>query len=187
MPTRAATRARAVSDAQELCQSGFWVVDTELDGDAPSSLCALAVASHPRTSAARTWYFRPARPLYRWTSLHRLDAAALRDAPALESAFPAVYRVLQSAQRLVAYNAAFERRILSGLAEHLSLPGRLPRIHCALELCRSALSLSRYRLSDVCSTLGIAHVPHDVVSDATATAQVVVALAGLAQEPVDAR
>jgi DNA polymerase III epsilon subunit-like protein len=75
---------------------------------------------------------------------------------------------------------------LYSVARSLRLPVVLPPIDCALAMARLALSLPRYRLRDVCFHLGVHHVPHDPLSDAVAAAQVVLAIARMSSEELDA-
>jgi DNA polymerase-3 subunit epsilon len=76
---------------------------------------------------------------------------------------------------LAAHNASFDVRVLEECCRSAGVvPPRLP-ILCTRRLAKAVWGLPRVRLPDVCSFLGIDLDHHDPLSDAEASARIVIA------------
>lgn len=153
-------------------------LDFETAGYGANSACALGMARIEGRSVAATFYsrIRPPSPRVRFTEIHGLTWAMLKDAPSFAELWPDAAAFLRGAQALVAHNAAFDRRVLhaSCLAAGLAWP-QAPFL-CTLKGARRGLSLPSRRLDAVCAHFGIPLRHHHAGSDAEACARIYLAL-----------
>lgn len=130
-PVRA-DRAAAAEWARGLLAEGFVVVDSETTGfRAPVEFVEIAVVEGGAGAIAGARVLlntrvRPRVPVEpAATSVHGISPVELLRAPAFEEIHPELVRVL-SGRRIVAYNAAFDRRVFAGCLKSRGLPDAAP-------------------------------------------------------------
>jgi len=156
----------------------FVAIDVEISSRRPLVVCAVGAVrfeSGLEVSAFQSRVKVDGR--VRFSNIHGLTAADLRDAPPWPVVWRGVLEVLGSSSQLVAYRAAFDRAaILTMCAKHGI---RLPRLQftCAAEMFQARVGRSMV-LSEALNTLSIAFPgrPHDPLSDARAAALLVLAV-----------
>lgn len=162
----------------------FVAVDVETANRRRGSVCSLAAV---RVRSGRiveqfSTLVRPPVPGFETMNVrvHGIRETDVADAPG----WPAVHERLTEFvgnDVVVAHNAAFDASVLreACLAAGITTP-RLPFL-CSRRLAEELLVLDKYGLKPVAVHLGLdPFIHHDALQDATAAAQVVLALAGIA-------
>jgi DNA polymerase III subunit epsilon len=125
----------------------------------------------------RSWLFRPpGRSIYirrDFIDIHGITAQDLIDKPHFDGVWPEMAPYFESATRLLAHNARFDRNVLYSTAEHYGI--NLPAFDwvCTVNVARAKWpDLENHKLPTVCRHLGIALNHHDPASDAQACANI---------------
>jgi len=183
--------ALAAAEAEELLleHASFCVVDLETTGLSPgrSRICEIGAVKVERLELAATFetLANPRTPLpLAVASLTGIDDRALRRAPSVELA---VRRFLSFAGDavLVAHNARFDVAFLDRELERLTGRRHAGPVIDTMWLARRLLAgrQTRFGLASLSHFFGTAARPcHRALPDAEATAEILVALLGLAQE-----
>jgi DNA polymerase-3 subunit epsilon len=156
----------------------FVALDVEIASRSPLMVCAIGIARFEsgREVAHYQSLVRFTGRL-RYTDIHRLTPADLRDAPSWPVVWKRVLDVLGENRVVVAYRAAFDRAaVMTMCARHAM---RLPplRFVCAAK----AYAQHAGRPADLVSALRNFHIPfpgrpHDPLADARAAAAIILAL-----------
>jgi DNA polymerase-3 subunit epsilon len=155
----------------------FVAIDVEIASRTPVHICAIGVVriDGGQETASLQSHVRTKGPI-RFTRIHGLRAADLRDAPEWPAVWANVLPLLAGIDVVVAYHAEFDRgAVLSNCARHGI---RLPRLRfvCAAELAERRLG-RRLDLESSMAALGLVFPgrPHDPLSDARAAAAITLA------------
>jgi DNA polymerase-3 subunit epsilon len=149
-------------------------LDFETADQGADSACALGMVRIRGTAVEASWYslIRPPRRRFRFTAIHGITWAMVKDCPSFAEIWPECEAFLAGARYLVAHNAAFDRHILFGCCESAGVtPPAVPFL-CTVKGARRGLKLPRNRLSDVCRHLDIDLEHHNAASDAMAAARI---------------
>lgn len=161
----------------------FAAIDFETADDQRDSACAIGVV---RVEGGRVVYadaalIRPPRSLVKFTEIHGLRWADLKD----QLPFPEVWKrfapLLDGCTRLAAHNAPFDRSVLEACCRAANIPApTLPWV-CTLKLSRARWPKpAGNKLPEVCGRLGVVlEKHHHAGADAEACARVLVALESL--------
>lgn len=147
--------AEATAWAHELAESTDWVVlDTEATGTGPGAEPVEITVLGADGSLLFTSLVRPEGDVEpEAVALHGLDAEALATAPSFVDVEPALRGAIEG-KRVIAYNAAFDRRVLLGASQRARQPEIRARWQCALDRYEQRRGL-RASLRDACALEGI--------------------------------
>jgi len=153
----------------------FAAIDFETASRSPRSACALGVVrvECSRIVARRAWLLRPPGRGFLFSRIHGITWSRVQRAPSFEDIWPELSLMLSSAAFIAAHNARFDRSVLLACcrAARVSFP-RVPFL-CTLQLVRRTWGISPTGLPTVCRRLGIPLRHHDPLSDAEASACIV--------------
>ncbi|HLV97366.1 MAG TPA: 3'-5' exonuclease [Ktedonobacterales bacterium] len=198
MRRRERERYDALYEVRELVQQGNWVVlDVETIGLEPPEIIQWAVAA-PDGTILGQGFVHPIRPITEGArAIHGIPDERVADAPPFAEAWSELSRLL-AGKTVVAYNASFEREALHVSAvPYFSFLWGQPRFRwlCAMEAFACAYgdwhpyfhSYTWKTLETACHFFTIPHdQAHSAAGDARATAQVMHALAALAEQELPA-
>ncbi len=156
----------------------FVALDFETANEAPGSACALGVAEvrNGVLEASHKFILISDTSDFRFSAIHGITA----EDSAKGMAFTEMWRIVEpqilaASDRVVAHNAAFDRRVLEICARRAHI--RLPRFQyiCTRNLAEAVWGLRPADLETVCRRLAIPLRHHDPQSDAEAAARIVLA------------
>jgi DNA polymerase-3 subunit epsilon len=126
-----------------------------------------------RIVARRRWLLRPQVRRFLFSHIHGVTWSRVRWARSFEEIWPELSLLLASVSFIAAHNARFDRSVLLACCRvaQVSLP-RAPFL-CTLQLARRTWGIFPTMLPAVCHRLGIPLHHHDPVSDAEASACIV--------------
>jgi len=137
-------------------------------------LCAVDAAGH--TVFKQSWLMRPEGRLYivrSFIDIHGITPDMVKDAPTFRELWPVFAPWFDAAPLLVAHNAGFDRRVLSGTMARAEI--EMPRKNwlCTVQLSRRSWpGLYNHKLSTVCEHIGFNLNHHDAGSDSEACAHI---------------
>lgn len=160
---------------KNLCLHGPYIaIDFETSATSGACACALGMARLENFEIQASFYtlIRPPSPNIRFTSIHGLRWADLKNQPAFAELWPQIRAFCKGARFFVAHNAMFDRKVLQACcqASRLSIP-KIPFL-CTLLGARRILSLPSNSLAAVCAHLNIPLRHHHAGSDAQACAEI---------------
>lgn len=166
------------------CLDRFVALDVEIARRTPLTVCAIAAARYE--DGEETSYCSSLVNVtgnVRYTDIHGLTRADLRDAPSWGIAWKQVATMLADVEIVVAYRAAFDRSaVMTMCARHAMLMPRV-RFFCAAAMFESRFGQARSL------TAALRHVgmpfpgrPHDPLADARAAAALALKLRALPAE-----
>lgn len=160
---------------------GFVAIDVEIAARAPLTVCAVGAArieNGEETAHCHSLVTVPGRVKY--TEIHGLTRADLRDALSWPVAWGRLAAILEGLHTVVAYRAAFDRAaVMTMCARHAV---RMPRVRF---VCAAAMYEERFgRSVSLCAALRQVDLPfpgrpHDPLADARAAAALVLKLSAL--------
>jgi DNA polymerase III epsilon subunit-like protein len=156
----------------------FVALDVEIASRSPLTICAIGIARFESGGeAAHYQSLVRVRGRVRYTDIHGLTAADLRDAPRWPVVWKRVLDVLDGNRIVVGYRAAFDRAAVMAMCARDAV--RLPplRFVCAAK----AYEQHAGRSADLVSALRALHIPfpgkpHDPMADARAAAAIMLAI-----------
>jgi DNA polymerase-3 subunit epsilon len=174
--------ADALAVGEKLGAGDFVAIDFETATRSRASACAvgLAFVTSGQISDVRRWLIRPPGNEYEGIniSIHGITPKMTADSPEFIEIWPAVLQLL-GGQPVVAHYAAFDMGVLR--AALASAGQRWPTLTylCTCVLSRNAWpGRLSYRLDDVAHACGIEFQHHEAGADASAAAQLGVAICG---------
>lgn len=143
----------------EWLQAGFLVLDLETTGlsdDPMVDICEVAIMNHHGETLLQS-LVKPRRPIpVAASQVHGISTTMVKDAPSFQKLYPEIAALLNG-QKVVAYNAPFEEKILAVVCEREKLPAPAPAEWiCAMRTTSAYLGVQRFlKLSVACSQLGV--------------------------------
>jgi DNA polymerase-3 subunit epsilon len=152
----------------------FVAIDFEAADTHPDSACAVGVVRVENAQITDRYktLIRPPRISEAFTRIHGITTDMQRSAPPFSAIWPTLKRKLE-APVFVAHNASFDRVMLEACCRSIRARPPVARYLCSLELSGQRWGL--LGLADVCAHLGITLNHHDPLSDAEASAMIVLA------------
>lgn len=175
--------APALEPLRRLRGQPWLALDTETTGLGPyDAVIEIALVASSGAVVAET-LVAPPRPITRRaTEVHGLAAADLAQAPPWPTVWPMLQAHLRAAHTVLAWNAAFDLRLLRQTCVRYHLPLQTPRFLCLRRAFQDRHPLTRSTLAAACLALGIAARPeHRALPDAEVARQVAWKLIG--EEP----
>jgi len=149
-------------------------IDFETAGNGADSACAVGMVRIRDNGIEDSFYrlIRPPDSWVRYTEVHGLTWAMLKDQPSFREVWPEMQAFIQDATHFVAHNASFDRRILlGGCTAAGAVAPSLPFV-CTLQASRKLLRLPSHGLNAVCEHCGFTFIHHQAEEDARAAAKV---------------
>jgi DNA polymerase-3 subunit epsilon len=177
----------ALSRGVELGAGGFVAIDFETATRFRASACAVGVAlvTAGQVSDVRRWLIQPPRNEYESIniSIHGITPKMTADSPEFSEVWPEVLSTIGELP-LVAHYAAFDIGVLrASLAAEGQIWPTLTYV-CTCVLARHAWpGWLSYRLDDVAHACGVEFQHHEAGADASAAAQLGIALCGATGQP----
>jgi len=155
----------------------FAAIDFETADHGADSACAIGVVRVEglRIVARQKVLLRPPRQRILFSWLHGITWDMVKDAPGFADAWPRLMPLLDGVTFLAAHNAPFDRKVLSACCEAGGISPPVHPFFCTVQLARRHWGLKPNDLASVCRRLGIGLVHHDPLSDAEASARIIIA------------
>lgn len=164
-------------------------IDFETAWYQPHSAIALGISRihDGEVFETRSWLFRPpGRRVYirpDFTAIHGIRPEELEDKPDFFDIWHEMAPYFENASMLLAHNAAFDRNVLYGTAEHYGITLPVFDWNCTVRISRATWpDIENHKLSTVCAHLGIPLNHHDAASDAHGCAQIYLRAAAQREE-----
>ena len=172
------------AQAAEWLKNGFLILDLETTGlsdDPKVEICEVAILNHHGETLFQS-LVKPVRPIPMAASrVHGISSITVKDAPSFKKVYPEIAALLNG-QKVVAYNAPFEQKILEVvcLREKLDPPAPAEWI-CAMRSVSAYFGTQRFmKLAVACSQLGVRVTgAHRAVGDCQLTLAVMKKMAGV--------
>jgi DNA polymerase-3 subunit epsilon len=155
----------------------FTAIDFETANSERSSICSVGIATVQDGIIAKTasWLVRPPRLDFNPFNvhLHGIDAAMVKDKPCFRDIWPEVLDCLHG-EVLVAHNASFDMSLIRHTCDHYDMD--YPSVHylCSYLVARQVWpNLDNHKLHTVAKHLHIDFNHHDAMSDAMASARII--------------
>lgn len=153
----------------------FLAIDFETADYEPDSACAVGLVKVSGNKVIKRQHFliRPPRPKVYFTHIHGIEWGDVSKKPTFRQLWPRIRPFFKDIDFIAAHNASFDRRVLKACCESAKVkPPELPFV-CTMILARRTWRIFPTRLPDVCSRLGIELNHHYALSDAEASAKIV--------------
>lgn len=152
----------------------FVAIDFETADYGADSACSVGLVKveNNRIVDEMISLIRPPRRDFQFTHIHGLTWADVQGAPSFEELWPSMRFFIGQSPFLVAHNASFDKRVLLACMEKAHISDPIPEFRCTVQVARHQLKIKPAKLSNVCDVLGIELNHHEALSDARASAQV---------------
>ena len=161
----------------------FTSLDFETANYSDASICAagIAVFVNGELTETRHWLVRPpaGHDFFRedFIAIHGITPQDVRDAPEFPAVANELLPFLTGADMVIAHNAQFDLRMLSGTLNHFSISCPSFRTLCTRETARCAWpDLSSHSLDTVARHIGHTFRNHNALDDAEAAGRVLKAI-----------
>lgn len=158
--------------------TAFAALDFETASYDATSVCAIGVVRVERGAivARQAELVRPPSREFRFTHVHDIRWRDVASMPSFAEAWRSVAPLFEGVELIAAHNASFERRVLTACAERFGVRAPRAPFECTMMLARRTWNLRPTKLSDVAAFLDIPLRHHDPLSDAEASARIVLAV-----------
>jgi len=155
----------------------FVALDFETADYEPDSACALGMVKVKGNAIAERAYYliRPPRRTIVFTYYHGITWEDVEGKPSFKKLWPKIRGFVDDADFLAAHNAPFDARVLYACCDRARLEPPRQRFVCTVKLARKTWRIYPTKLPDVCRSLGIKLNHHKALSDAEASARIVIA------------
>ncbi|MCE9566250.1 MAG: 3'-5' exonuclease [Planctomycetes bacterium] len=155
----------------------FAAIDFETADHGPDSACAIGLVrvEGSRVVGREKVLIRPPRPRVLFSWLHGITWDMVKNSSGFAEVWPRLMPLLEGVTFLAAHNAPFDRRVLAACCEASGLSSPALPFVCTVQLARRRWGLKPNDLASVCRRLGIGLIHHDPLSDAEASARIVIA------------
>lgn len=155
----------------------FIAIDFETADNGRDSACSLALAIVRAGRVAETWHrlIRPPRPSMMFTHIHGITWDMVADQPDFGHFWPDIRDLVETAPFLVAHNAPFDKGVLAECCRAHGFAAPLTPFVCTVRAAREQWNLRPTKLPDVCRFLAQPLNHHDALSDAVASAEILLA------------
>lgn len=170
---------RATRALEALRGTRWLALDTEATGLGPYDEVIEVAVVDAEGAPQLVTLLRPSRPVTaRSTAVHGLSAATLESAPSWPQIWPRLRAIIERSP-LVAWNAAFDLRLLRQTCDRHRLPFAMPTLVCLRAAFVERHPRTRSTLAAACLALGIDERPtHRALQDARVASRVARELLG---------
>lgn len=154
--------------------SVFIAIDLETAGYYRHSACSIGMARIEKGAITDEFYslVRPPSARVRFTHIHGLRWADLKDAPTFAELWPRISAFIQGCHYFVAHNARFDKSILLACCEEFDCPKPEQSFLCTLKASRKILPIPNHGLNMACDYFGFELEHHNALSDARACGKI---------------
>ncbi len=154
----------------------FLAIDFETADYEPDSACAVGLVKIKGKRVIKRQHFliRPPRREVHFTHIHGLEWEDVSSQPTFKQLWPRIKPFFKDIDFIAAHNASFDRRVLNACCKSARVKApELPYV-CTMVLARKTWKIFPTKLPDVCNRLGIDLDHHYALSDAEASARIVI-------------
>jgi DNA polymerase III subunit epsilon len=157
----------------------FAAIDFETADAGRDSACAVGIVRvvDGRIDRRIRHLIRPPRRDFVFSDVHGITWDDVARAPSFQELWPSLNAELNGVDFLAAHNAPFDQSVLQACCRRAGISTPRHRFRCTVDIARAVWSIYPTTLPDVCRRLDIALRHHDAVSDAEASARIVIASA----------
>ena len=155
----------------------FVAIDFETADYEPDSVCAIGLVKvvGNRVVKRKHYLVRPPRREIFFTHIHGIEWRHIHRKPTFKQLWPKLKSFFSDVEFIAAHYASFDRRVLYACCAAAGLEPPDPPFVCTMVLARKTWNIYPTKLPDVCSELGIRLNHHYALSDAEASAKIVIA------------
>ena len=153
----------------------FAAIDFETANQCPESACAVGIVrvENGRITARESRLLRPPENHFSFSDIHGITWGCVAEAPTFAEAWPALASLLSGIEFIAAHNACFDRSVLAACCDAARLLMPPAPFLCTVRLARQTWGIFPTALPAVCRRLRIPLRHHDALSDAEASARIV--------------
>ena len=155
--------------------SKFVAIDFETANNSRSSACSvgLVVVEDNQIISEAVFLIQPPSKQFLFTHIHGLTWDDVKNEPTFEELWPSLDEIIGGADYLVAHNAPFDKGVLNKCCEEYGIERPNLPFMCTVKLARSQWGINPTKLNNVCEVLNIPLNHHEALSDARASAKIV--------------
>ena len=155
--------------------SKFVAIDFETANNSRSSACSvgLVTVDDGQIISEGVFLIKPPSKKFLFTDIHGLTWDDVKSEPLFDELWPILDEIITGAEYLVAHNAPFDKGVLNKCCEEYDIQAPDVPFMCTVMLARSQWGISLTKLNNVCEALNIPLNHHEALSDARASAKIV--------------
>ncbi len=156
--------------------SSFVALDFETSDYPADSACAIGLVRVENGKIVKEYshLIKPPRQRMRFTDIHGITWADVADKPTFGQLWPEFSNFFEGVDYIVAHNAPFDRGVLHACCEAYAIEVPALPFRCTVRVARNHFAIKPAKLSNVCRVLGIDLNHHEALSDARASAQIMI-------------
>ncbi len=154
--------------------ASFVAIDFETADYKADSACAVGLVRVENSKVVDEFVslIRPPRSQVHFSHIHGLKWEDLQHAPTFIEVWPQMNAFMNGVDFLVAHNSSFDKRVLYACCQVAGVIPPPQPFQCTVQISRKTLKIFPSKLSHVCEVLGIDLQHHEALSDARASAQI---------------
>jgi len=155
--------------------SKFVAIDFETANNSRASACSvgLVTVADSQIISEEVFLIKPPSKQFLFTDIHGLTWDDVKNEPTFDELWPILDKIISSADYLVAHNAPFDKGVLNKCCEEYDIQSPDVPFMCTVRLARSQWGITPTKLNNVCDALDIPLNHHEALSDARASAKIV--------------
>jgi DNA polymerase III subunit epsilon len=157
--------------------ASFVAIDFETADYGQDSACAIGLVRvvGNRIVKRKHYLVRPPRRTFFFTHIHGIEWRHVHRKPTFRQLWPRVRDFISDVDFIAAHYASFDRNVLIACCKAARVKPPHHQFVCTMILARRTWNIYPTKLPDVCSELGIRLNHHHALSDAEASARIVIA------------
>ena len=171
--------------------SKFVAIDFETANGYRDSVCSVGIVEFNKKNITKSehFYIKPSKyyngdsnygkdPFFDYdfknTDIHGISWNDVSDAGEFEHVWSKIKNTIDSADFVIAHNYSFEKGAINACCDYFNI--KRPNINwlCSMKIARDLWNIRPTRLSDVCKHHNIDLTHHDALSDAEASAKILI-------------
>ena len=155
--------------------SKFVAIDFETANYSRSSACSvgLVTVDDSQIISEEVFLIQPPSQQFLFTDIHGIMWNDVKNEPTFDELWTNLGEIISSADYLVAHNAPFDKGVLNKCCEEYDIQAPDVPFMCTVRLARSQWGINPTKLNNVCEALNIPLNHHEALSDARASAKIV--------------
>ena len=155
--------------------SKFVAIDFETANNSRSSACSvgLVTVTDSQIISEEVFLIKPPTRQFLFTDIHGLTWDDVKNEQTFDELWPILDEIINGADYLVAHNAPFDKGVLNKCCEEYGIQVPDVPFMCTVRLARSQWGITPTKLNNVCDALDIPLNHHEALSDARASAKIV--------------
>lgn len=155
--------------------SKFVAIDFETANNSRASACSvgLVTVENNQIISETVFLIKPPTSQFLFTDIHGLTWDDVKNEQTFDELWPNLDEIISGADYLVAHNAPFDKGVLNKCCEEYDIQVPDVLFMCTVRLARSQWGINPTKLNNVCETLNIPLNHHEALSDARASAKIV--------------